>query len=163
MAAQKQSRFHSQPQAVYKKTGITTASGLNLRSSEWMVLTQVNGEQTIQEIAHVAALDLKNVTQIMYNLFQLNLIEIFQDEKKVQNTLAPSFFENMEQVLTEIIGPVAPFVIEDVLSDHNLKKDNFPSQNVAELIEHICDEIQDDEKKITFQSNMLVFIKKELM
>ncbi|KAA3608795.1 MAG: hypothetical protein D8M58_18840 [Calditrichaeota bacterium] len=162
MANQAKSKFLTEPNVVYKKSEIKSASGLNLRSAEWMVLTQVNGEQSIQEIAAVGAMSVKDVTRILYNLYQLELIELYQAEKKEKNTLGLSFFSNMEKVLIDIIGPVAPFVIDDVLLEINQTKNKFPSERVAELIELICDEIQDEQKKITFQAEMLNYIKKEL-
>ena len=163
VANQRQNKFLAEPNVVYKKSELKSASGLNLRSSEWMVLTQVNSEQSIQDIAAVAAMSVKDVTRILYNLFQLGLIEIYQAEKKEKNTLGLSFFSNMEKVLIDIIGPVAPFVIEDVLFETNQTKNKFPSERVAELIELICDEMYDDQKKIMFQSEMLNHIKKELI
>jgi len=156
-------KFLSQPHVVYKKSEIKSASGLNLRSSEWMVLTQVNGKNSIEEIAEIASMQVKEVTQVLHNLFQLGLIELYRQEKKEENILDASFFINIEQVLTKIIGPVAPFVIEDVLTETNQSKSKFPSERVAELIELICDEIQDEQKKIEFQSQMLNYIKKELI
>ena len=156
-------KFLSQSHVVYKKSEIKSASGLNLRSSEWMVLTQVNGKNSIEEIAEIASMQVKEVTQVLHNLFQLGLIEIYRQEKKEENILDASFFINIEQVLTNIIGPVAPFVIDDVLSETSQSKSKFPSERVAELIELICDEIQDEQKKIQFQSEMLNFIKQELL
>lgn len=155
-------KFLIEPNVVYKKSEFKSASGLNLRSAEWMVLTQVNGEQAIHEIAAVASMPVKDVTRVLYKLFQLELIELYRAEKKEKNTLGLSFFLNMEKVLINIIGPVAPFVVTDILLETNLAKNKFPSERVAELIELICDEIQDDQKKITFQSEMLQYIKKEL-
>ena len=156
-------KFLSQPHVVYKKSEIKSASGLNLRSSEWMVLTQVNGKNSIEEIAEIASMQVKEVTQTLHNLFQHGLIELYRQEKKEENILDASFFINIERVLTRIIGPVAPFVIEDVLTETNQSKSKFPSERVAELIELICDEIQDEQKKIEFQSQMLNYIKKELI
>jgi DNA-binding Lrp family transcriptional regulator len=156
-------KFLSQPHVVYKKSEIKSASGLNLRSSEWMVLTQVNGKNSIEEIAEIASMQVPEVTRVLHNLFQLGLIEIYRKEKKEENILDSSFFINIEKVLTKIIGPVAPFVIEDVLAETNQTKSKFPSERVAELIELICDEIQDEQKKILFQSEMLNFIKQELI
>ena len=163
MAKRIQGSFLPQPYVVYKKSDINSAAGLNLRSSEWMILTQVNGTQSIQEIAAVTSMNETDVTRIMYNLFQQGLIDVYKTEKKEENLLGASFFSNMENVLLKIIGPVAPFVIEDVLAEINLTRSKYPSERVAELIELITDEIQDDSKKIKFQSEMLGFIKKELM
>ena len=88
-------KFLSQPHVVYKKSGLKSASGLNLRSSQWMVLTQVNANQTIQDITNVTTIDIKEVTRILYNLFQLGLIEVHQEEKKEENTLGATFFKNI--------------------------------------------------------------------
>jgi DNA-binding Lrp family transcriptional regulator len=156
-------QFLSQPHVTYKKSELKSASGLNLRSSDWMVLTQVNGNQTVEEIANKAAMQLAEVTTILENLFNLGLIELFSAEKKEENVLGQKFFENMENMLIKIIGPVAPFVIDDVLQETGLNKSKFPSEKVAEFVELISDEIQDEQKKIQFQSEMLNIIKKELI
>jgi hypothetical protein len=163
MAAQSQNKFLTEPNVVYKKSELKSASGLNLRSSEWMVLTQVNSDQAIQDIAAKTAMTLQDTTRILYKLFQLDLIELYLTEKKEKNTLGLSFFSNMEKVLIDIIGPVAPFVIEDVLLETNQTKSKFPAERVAELIELLCDEMHDEQKKIKFQTEMLSHIKTELI
>ncbi len=163
MAAQSQNKFLTEPNVVYKKSELKSASGLNLRSSEWMVLTQVNSDQAIQDIAAKTAMTLQDTIRILYKLFQLDLIELYLTEKKEKNTLGLSFFSNMEKVLIDIIGPVAPFVIEDVLLETNQTKNKFPAERVAELIELLCDEMHDEQKKIKFQTEMLSHIKTELI
>ena len=156
-------KFYSELHVTYKKTEIKDASDLNLNSADWMVLTQVNDHQSIKEIADVSSMNIPEVTGILENLFNLGLIELYSSEKKEESVLAPIFFENMEQMLTKIIGPVAPFVIDDVILETGDNKSKFPSEKAAELIELICDEIQDDQKKIQFQSEMLNILKKEVI
>lgn len=156
-------KFYSEPHVTYKKTDIKSASDLNLSSADWMVLTQVNGNQSIAEIAETSSMKIDQVIGIMENLFKLNLIELFSSEIKEESVLAPSFFKNMELMLLKIIGPVAPFVIDDVILETGDNKSKFPSEKAPELIELICDEIQDDQKKIQFQSEMLNILKKEVI
>ncbi len=156
-------KFYTEPHVTYKKTEIKNASDLNLNSADWMVLTQVNGHQSIKEIAEVSSMNMPEVMGIMENLFNLGLIELYSSEKKEESVLAPSFFENMEQMLIKIIGPVAPFVIDDVIIETGNNKSKFPSEKAAELIELICDEIQDEQKKIQFQSEMLNILKREVI
>lgn len=155
--------FIAQAQVTYRKTGLKSAADLNLSSSDWMVLTQVNGNQTIEEIADTAAMNIEQVIAIMENLFNLGLIELYSAEKKEENILGPKFFENIENMLIKIIGPVAPFVIDDVLLEAGLNKSKFPSLKVAEFVELLSDEIHDEQKKVQFQSEMLNIIKKELI
>ena len=156
-------KFYPEPHVTYKKTDLNNASELNLNSADWMILTQVNGNQSIEEISETSSMKIEEVSDIMENLFSLGLIELYSSEKKEESVLAPGFFENMEQMLIKIIGPVAPFVIDDVISEAGDNKSKFPSKKAAELIELICDEIQDDEKKIRFQSEMLNILKKEVI
>lgn len=156
-------KFYSELHATYKKTGIKNVSDLNLNSADWMVLTQVNGSQSIEEIAETSSMKIHEVTAIMEKLFNLGLIEMFSSKKREESVLAPVFFENMEKMLMKIIGPVAPFVIDDVISETGDNKSKYPSEKAAELIELICDEIQDEQKKVQFQSEMLNILKKEVI
>ncbi len=152
--------FISHPQVVYKKSEIKSATGLNLRSAEWAVLTQVDGLQTLSEIAATLSMSAKEVARIMYTLFQHELVIIHSAHKKEESFVSPRFFEDIQTNLTMIIGPVAPYVIDDVLQEMNLGKLKFPLDKAAEFIENVSDEIEDDQKKIIFQSRMLEYLKK---
>ena len=88
MAKRIQGSFLPQPYVVYKKSDINSAAGLNLRSSEWMILTQVNGTQSIQEIAAVTSMNETDVTRIMYNLFQrINMVSYNRVYKYIRKHL----------------------------------------------------------------------------
>ncbi len=156
-------KFIAQPHVIYKKSEIKSATGLNLRSAEWAVLTQINGEQSIQEIANTLAMTVKDVAHIMYNLYTHGVIDVSQVERKKHNYAETSFFETLEKVLMSIIGPVATFVIDDMIADMEMEKSKFPVERIAELIELISDEISDEKKKIAFQSDMLQYLKKKLI
>jgi len=161
--AGKPRKFIAQPHVIYKKSEIKSASGLNLRSAEWAVLTQVNGIQSIEEIAQVLAMTAKEVAHIMYNLYTHGLIDVAQLEKTEKHFVESEFFDILQQKLMSVIGPVAPYVIDDTIQDMEEDKRKFPPERIAELIELISEEISDEVKKVAFQSEMLQYLKKKLI
>ena len=69
--------------------------------------------------------------------------------------MTDKFFDELEQVLVQYIGPVAPYIIEDVLTDLGEDKENFEHEKVPLLIETLSREITDDKKRVDFQKDML--------
>jgi hypothetical protein len=69
------------------------------------------------------------------------------------------FFDELEQVLVQYIGPVAPYIIEDILTDLGEDKHNFEDDKIPLLIEALSREITDDKKRVAFQRDMLERIK----
>ena len=57
------------------------------------------------------------------------------------------------------IGPVAQYLINDVLTELNLTADKLSKDRLPEFIELLSDEISDENKKIKFQREMLNLIK----
>ena len=70
------------------------------------------------------------------------------------------FFTQVEDVLVNYIGPVAPYVINDVLLELNEEKDKFLKEKAPLLIESLSQEILDDSKRVQFQREMLEVIKR---
>ncbi len=70
-----------------------------------------------------------------------------------------NFFKKLEEVLVKIIGPVAVYVINDVLWELNEIRDKFLIDKIPLLIESISREILDDKKRVHFQKEMLDLIK----
>jgi leucyl-tRNA synthetase len=65
------------------------------------------------------------------------------------------FFDELEQVLVQYIGPVAPYIIEEILTDLGEDKYNFEDEKIPLLIEALSREITDDKKRVEFQKDML--------
>ena len=69
------------------------------------------------------------------------------------------FFTKLESILVNYIGPVAPYVINDVLMELSEEQDKLLKENVPLLIESLSQEILDDTKRVKFQREMLEVIK----
>ena len=134
-------------------------SDVSLRSAEWAIITQIDGSKTIGEIALALAMTLEEAIDTFAGLVEKELITFISTENSDESYLPPAFFENLENQLTKIIGPVAPFILEDTLWTLDMKKEKFKAEKLAELIEAISDEIMDDSKKIDFQQVMLELMK----
>jgi len=128
---------------------------VTLRSAEWAVITQVDGQKTVGEVAEVLAMDLDEALNLFNELYEKGLLELISTRKVEEKFLPAEFFDILENELTRIIGPVAPYVIEDVLWAMEANKDQFAEDREAELIEAISEEIPDEHKKVLFQQSML--------
>lgn len=148
------------PHVIFGLSGSKSPADVTLRSAEWAVITQVDGSKSIDDIAQVLALTEEEAMGLFIGLYEKGLIEIQSTEKPQTNLVNHEFFENLEKELTAVIGPVAPFLIEDTLIEMGEDKENFIVDRIPDLIETISDEINDGEKKIKFQSVMLNYIKK---
>jgi len=69
-----------------------------------------------------------------------------------------TFFAQMEHELTKVMGPVATLLIDDGVATLGAAKDSFPRDRAAELVAKISSEITDEEKRASFQQNMLEVI-----
>jgi hypothetical protein len=69
------------------------------------------------------------------------------------------FFKRLEEVLVRNIGPVASYIIDDVLLDLNTERGQVNQENAALLTEAISHQITDEDKRLKFQQEMLEYIK----
>lgn len=144
---------------VFALSKTKSPSDVTLRSAEWAVITQVDGRKTVKEIAEILALNLDEAFDLFNNLYHKELISVVSTERVSENFVSEKFFEILQKEMTAIIGPVAPYVLEDTLWAMEASKERFKMEKVAELIENLSDEITDSAKKVKFQQVMLGTIK----
>lgn len=134
-------------------------SEVTLRSAEWAIITQIDGQKTVGEIANILAMSYEEAINFFVGLYDVGLLRLVTTRKSEKHIVPDSFFEKLENELTRIIGPVAPYLIDDTLWNLDLNKDDFIAEKVPQLIEAISDEIPDEDKRIAFQQVMLDLIK----
>jgi len=132
---------------------------VTLRSAEWAVITQVDGKKSIEQIAKTLSMSHEEAINLFIGLYEKELIVLFSTDKTEVSQVDEAFFETLEKELTGIVGPVAPFLIEDALAEMDGTKNSFLSDRVTDLVELISDEISDNGKRIKFQAAMLDHIK----
>jgi hypothetical protein len=131
----------------------------SLSSAEWQVITQVDGKKSLQNIIDSITFENDPSLEIFYTLYEKKLIEIVTRQQTQEQLADEIFFKKLDEVLVKIIGPVAVYVINDVLWELNETRDKFLIGKIPLLIESISGEILDDKKKVNFQKEMLDLIK----
>lgn len=131
----------------------------SLSSSEWQVITQIDGKKTLQNIIDSLNINNNQSLKIFEKLYEKKLIEIVEENQTQKEFADENFFKKLEEVLVKIIGPVAVYVINDVLWELNEIRDKFLVDKIPLLIESISREILDDKKRVNFQKEMLDLIK----
>jgi Domain of unknown function (DUF4388) len=129
-----------------------------ITSDQWNVLALSNGVRTISDIAKTLNWDeLKTISSI-YPLFQAGLLERVEAQK-LPNTnkkvVGENFFVIVENELKKAIGPVAPIIIEDKLSELGETKDSLPQDQALSFIESLEEEIPGDPKRKEFIKAMM--------
>lgn len=135
-------------------------SEVTLRSAEWAIITQIDGSKSVADIAEALALTKEEAINLFAGLLKKELVEIRSTAEKKSNYVEIAFFNVLHEELTQIIGPVAPFIIDDALLEIGLMKEKYEVNKVPELVEMISDEITDEQKKVKFQQIMLIHLKK---
>ncbi|TFH02970.1 MAG: hypothetical protein E4H13_00250 [Calditrichales bacterium] len=134
-----------------------TASNLTL--TKWKVIMQVDGKKSLQQIIDELQLGEDESLSIFYELFEQEFIQIIPQKMQEAVYAEPDFFVNLENILINIIGPVAVYVINDVMWELNQAKDKFLVNDIPSLTESISREISDESKRVQFQKEMLRLIK----
>ena len=78
-----------------------------------------------------------------------------------KKVLDKHFFQRIENELKKVIGPVAPFMIDDHLVDFGETKDSFPQDQALSLVEALSEDIPNDQKKREFKKAMMEFFSLE--
>jgi hypothetical protein len=87
------------------------------------------------------------------------LVNLQQVTSQSIKFIREDFFKRLEEVLVKNIGPVASYIIDDVLSDLNTERSLVNGENAALLTEAISHQIADEDKRLKFQQDMLEYIK----
>ncbi len=135
------------------------ASDISLSSVEWGIITQIDGIKTVGEIAKNLALTLDEAFAIFNSLRKKGLI-YFDHEIEISVELVDEqFIKKVQDRLIKYIGPVAQYVITDVLQELKVEDNQIPKTQVPEFIEMLSEEISDEKKKINFQREMLKLLR----
>jgi len=76
-------------------------------------------------------------------------------------TLNSTFFLEVEQDLTRLMGPMAAFVIEEQIATLGATRGAFPLDKADQLVERLATQIDDEDKRSRFQQIALEILSKE--
>ena len=148
--------------AIFRLSLQKSPENKNVNADQWNVLALCNGTKTISEIAESLSWDEFKTSKIIFQLVQLALLEKGEDQKPVKKKpVSENFFPTVETELKKVIGPLAPLIMNDKLSDLNETKDSLGQDQALSFIEKLSEEISNDSKKKEFLRIMTDFFSAE--
>jgi len=137
--------------AVFRLSLQKDGENKNISADQWNTLALSNGMRTISEVAKTLGWDELKTVRTIYQLIQAGLLERAEVQKPLRKKLVgENFFLTVENELKRVIGPVAPFVIEDKLSEFGETKDSLLQDQVLSFVESLGEEIPHDQKRKAF-------------
>ena len=133
---------------------------LSRKSYMFSIVTEAEADDEYKSyLLEKLDLDESECLSTLYSLYKKNLIQIQKIQNEDQIYVSTVFFDKIENSLVKIIGPVANYLIEDVMWELNESREKFNKDKVPMLIEAISKEINDEHKSVQFQQQMLNEIK----
>ncbi len=136
----------------------------NIQAIHWRILALCNGSRTVADIATALKWHPFETAQAMYQMCQSGLLER-GDEKKAEGktpamnkTVNGNFFPVIENELSKIMGPMAPIIIDDIISDFGESRDAFPVDRLPPFVQAVGEEITDKTKRALFAKIMTDFL-----
>jgi len=119
------------------------------------VFVELDGKAPLGAVAQKTGLNMSSMREIIAKLMQNGLVEKVDQEIVM---LDKDFFEFLMAHLSIAVGPVAQVLIEDEVENLGYEPSRFPSHRVAELVDHLAQEIRREEKKDVFLKMMAMKI-----
>jgi hypothetical protein len=144
--------------AIYRLASRPSAD-IQLRAEDWSVLTQLDGEKTVMEIADASQLNELFTSKIICRLYELGLLELVAiqaaEAAPPVDFVEESFVTSVEADLMQAIGPMASIVIDDCAEQMGHSRFELPKEAVPEFVERLANEIPDVARRTRFQEAML--------
>jgi hypothetical protein len=141
---------------VFKLSSKRAPDEVRLKHDSWSVLSQVDGKKTVTDISDELKMGEYDTARNLYQLFSSGLIEVATTpQRKARKVVDGGFFDLVEKELSEIIGPVAPVILDEEIKDMGEERNSFPLEKVSLLVEKVSGEIADDSQRIAFQKMAL--------
>ena len=121
----------------------------------WRVLSKLDGIRSVQEVAELLRIPFAYTAKVIYNLHKAGLVELASPIAKPAADLVPQALLNrVTDILTEVIGPMAPLVLKDQIEALGESPDSLPEAKLDDLITLIGREISDGKLKNKFEESM---------
>lgn len=141
---------------VFRLSSKRAPDEVKLKHDSWSVLSQIDGKKTVADISNELKMGEYDTARNLYSLFSSGLIEVATaPQRKAKKIVDGGFFNLVEKELAEIIGPVAPVILDEEIKDMGEERNSFPVERVSLLVEKVSREIADDTQRISFQKTTL--------
>ena len=143
---------------IFRRTVTNNLGDFSLDRQTLNIYMQLNGEETLGQLAGKAQLNLADMRGMISDLLKLGLIEAVQKDIVM---LDGDFFRYLINQLSLATGPIASVLIEDEVQSLGYEVDQFPGYRAIELVDRLAAEIRREEKKSIFIKNMVSKIRQK--
>ncbi len=143
---------------VFRVNSKRSPSEMKLKSLEWAIVTQLNGEKSVSQIGEILALNMDETHELFERLEKAGLLELVESNGN-DPYVSAELFSELEYRLTYYLGPVAAILVDDMLRELKRSRANLDKRQLPQLVELLTMEISNDEKRIEFQREMLQKLK----
>ena len=131
----------------------------NISTDQWNVVALSNGVRTVSEIGKTLNWDEYKVLRTVYLLVRMGLLERGEVPRAVRKRpIGEQFFATVEHELKKVMGPVAPFIIDDTLAEFGEAKDSLSQDQGVFFIEALGEEIPNAQRAKEFVRAMKEFL-----
>ena len=121
----------------------------------------MNGVRSIAEIGQNLGMDAAATFSIADSLLQAHILEVAPGSVPAPSpSVGNAFFDEISRELARAMGPLASIIIEDEIAALDEKRESFPRDRLADLVEHVSAAIKDNNRRLNFQRAMLEAIRK---
>jgi hypothetical protein len=122
----------------------------------WRVLSKLDGSRTVHDIAELLRIPFAYIAKVIFNLHKSGLVEAASAAPKTPvETVPPALLSRVTNILTDVIGPMAPLVLRDQIEALGESPDHLPESKLDDLISLIAKEIADTKLKNKFEESMI--------
>lgn len=137
---------------IFRRTATNDLGDFSLDHQTLNIYMQLNGAQTLGQLAEKTGQNLGTLRVIISTLLTLGLIEAVDRDVVM---LDGDFFRYLINQLSLATGPIAGVLIEDEIHSLGYEVDQFPDYRARELVAKLAAEIRREEKKSIFIKNMI--------
>lgn len=146
--------------AIYTLSPAGSSEAVSLLPQEWRILAHVNGSRGASELAEILSMEKIEAQKILARLVSGGLLEVGQKAGVVsEDIIGGEFFDQLNSEFTDLLGPMASYIIEEQIEAMGRTQEEFPRAKVADLIERISADIDDEQKRLQFQQIMLSLLR----
>ena len=143
---------------IFRRAVTNDQGNFSLDRQTLNVYMQLNGVETLGQLAQKTGQNLGTLRVVISNLLRLGLIEAVERDVVM---LDGDFFRYLINQLSLATGPIAGVLIEDEIHSLGYEVDQFPDYRAGELVEKLAAEIRREEKKSVFIKNMISKIRQK--
>jgi len=147
------------PNAIFRISLQSRSEDMNIKGDQWNVLALANGTKAVLEIARMLGWDEFKTSKVICQLVQAGLLEKGEEKgTPSKKYIDKDFFRMVENELKKVMGPVAPFIIDDQLIEFGETKDAFPEDQALSFVEVLGEAIPNEAKRKEFKRTMMEFL-----